>query len=84
MPTYYFHLLDNDSVVDVDGTELPNLEAAREHAAVVVRELMFKRSGMLNRSWPQWTMSVRDSDGQELLSFELSDFAVVGSHGGDS
>jgi hypothetical protein len=71
MPMYYFHLLDNEEVVDSDGTELPDLDAAREHAKQVARELTFKRDGMLKRGWSEWTMSVRDMDGQVLLSFPL-------------
>ena len=74
MPKYYFYLLDSEEVVDSDGTELPDLDAAREHARQVARELTFKRDGMLQRSWSQWTMSVRDTDGQVLLSFPLGDF----------
>ena len=74
MPTYYFCLHDKDDVTDVEGTELTDLDAAREHAAAVVRELMFRRDGMLNRKWSQWTMSVRDGDGRELLSLALADF----------
>jgi len=74
MPKYYFYLLDSEEVADSDGTELPDLDAAREHARQVARELTFKRDGMLQRSWSQWTMLVRDIDGQVLLSFPLGDF----------
>ena len=74
MPKYYFYLLDSEEVVDSDGTELPDLNAAREHARQVARELTFKRDGMLQRSWSQWTMSVRNTDGKVLLSFPLGDF----------
>jgi uncharacterized protein DUF6894 len=72
MPMYFFHLLDNEEVADSDGTELPDLAAARQHAKQVVSELTFKRDGMLQRSWSQWTMSVRDLDGQVLFSLPLS------------
>jgi hypothetical protein len=71
MPMYYFYLLDNEEVVDSDGTELPDLDAAREHAKQVASELTFKRDGMLQRGWSEWTMCVRDMDGQVLLSFPL-------------
>jgi hypothetical protein len=86
MPKYYFYLLDNEEVVDSDGTELPDLDAAREHARQVARELTFKRDGMLQRSWSQWTMSVRDIDGQVLLSFPLGDFESrpTGNPGSDN
>jgi hypothetical protein len=71
MPMYFFYLLDKEEVVDSDGTELPDLDAARHHATQVARELTFKRDGMLQRGWSQWTMSVRDPDGQVLFSFPL-------------
>jgi len=73
MPMYYFCLHDNDDVVDADGTELPDLMSAHEHARQVTRELTFRRPGMLERRWSQWTMFVRDSNGEVLLSFRLSD-----------
>ena len=74
MPRYYFSLHDNDHLFDDDGIELRDLDAAREYAAAVAYELMFKRDGMLGRKWSQWIMAVRDSNGQDVLSFVLSDF----------
>jgi hypothetical protein len=68
-----FHLLDNEEVVVADGTELPDLDAAREHARQVARELTFKRDGMLQRRWSRWATSVRDN-GQVLLSFSMGNF----------
>ena len=32
MAMYYFNLNDHDTVVDIDGTDLPDLGAARIHA----------------------------------------------------
>src|SRR5262249_284322 len=75
MPMYYFYLHVNDDVVDADGTELPDLASAHEHARQVARELTFKRTGMLE-GWKQWTMSVRDDNGEVLLSFQLSEVEV--------
>jgi Domain of unknown function (DUF6894) len=74
MPRYYFRLRNNGDITDVEGTELADPEAAREHATAVARELTFKRRGMLDRDWSQWTMSVLDSEGMQLLSFRLADF----------
>jgi hypothetical protein len=71
MPMYYFFLSDNEDIVDADGTDLPDLDAARDHAGCVVDELMFRRSGMLGRDWTKWKMSVRNGDGDELFSFPL-------------
>jgi hypothetical protein len=73
MPMFYFHLSDNGTLPDVDGTDLSDLSAARTHAFSVVRELMFGSQGMLNHDWPQWRMSVHDDGGNELFSFPLLD-----------
>ena len=77
MARYYFFLRGDVDVADAEGTELPDLDAARKHAVTVAHELMFRRDGMLDRDWSRWTMSVRDSDGQELLSFALVEFGDV-------
>jgi Domain of unknown function (DUF6894) len=74
MPMYYFHLSDNETVQDVDGTNLADTSAARIHAFGVARELMFRSQGMLDREWSQWRMLVHDGGGTELFSFQLSDF----------
>lgn len=74
MPMYYFHLLDDETVSDVDGTELPDASAARAHAVGVAHELMYRRSGMLQRNWTQWIMQVQDGRGNEVFSFRLNDF----------
>jgi hypothetical protein len=76
MPMYFFCLHDHDEVVEADGTDLPDLDSALAHARQVARELTFKRNGMLERDWCQWTMSVRDDSGEVLLSFQLSDFGL--------
>jgi hypothetical protein len=73
MPMYYFHLRDHDDILDMDGTELADVEAAREHADTVARELTFKTSGILGEEWSKWAMVVRDNDGLELFSFDMSD-----------
>jgi Domain of unknown function (DUF6894) len=38
MPMYYFNLRDNDEIPDEDGTELVDIDAAREHADKVARD----------------------------------------------
>ena len=37
MPRFYFHLYDNLDVLDDEGIELPDLEAARSHAVRCAR-----------------------------------------------
>ncbi len=48
MPMYYFHLRNQDHITDVDGTELPDIEAAREHAETVALELTFKSHSFMD------------------------------------
>ena len=75
MPMYYFDLDDDETIVDCDGTDLVNVRAAREHAAVVARELTANSFGFLDQSWSGWTMRVRDDGGSELFSVAMSDFS---------
>jgi hypothetical protein len=72
MPMYYFHLRDQDDIMDVDGTDLADIDAAREHADTVARELTFKTTGMLGEDWSKWSMVVHDGDGLEIFSFGMS------------
>ena len=74
MPMYYFNLNDDDRVVDIDGTDLPDLGAARIHATGVARELTSNGGSILTQSWSGWTMSVQDAGGTELFSLTMSNF----------
>jgi hypothetical protein len=74
MPMYYFHLLDRGQITDTDGTDLPDLDSARNHARTVARELTFRNSGVLERDWSDWTMSVHDEQGKKLFSLPMADF----------
>jgi hypothetical protein len=73
---YYFHLSNDEKVLDVDGTNLADLAAARTHAFGVARELTFKSQGLLDQDWSLWRMLVHDDDGVELFSLPLSDFGT--------
>jgi hypothetical protein len=77
---YYFNLRDQDTIADVDGTELADADAAREHATAVARELTFRTSGIQGKPWSNWFMVVHDGDGLELFSFQMSH--VGGGNGG--
>jgi hypothetical protein len=61
MAMYYFNLIDGDTVVDTDGTDLPDVGAARIHATGVARELTAHGGGILQQGWSGWTMSVHDT-----------------------
>ena len=73
MPMYYFNLRNQDKINDVDGTELADTDAAREHADVVAKELMFKSDKFMDEAWSRWSMHVHDDEGLELFSFRMSD-----------
>lgn len=75
MPMYYFHLYNNETIKDADGTELADVTAARAHAIVVARELTFNSSEISDQAWSAWTMRVHDRHDIELFSLLLSDFA---------
>jgi Domain of unknown function (DUF6894) len=74
MPMYYFHLYDDEKIVDSDGTDLVDVGAAREHAAGVARELTANSFGFLDQSWSGWTMRVHDGGGLEVFSLAMADF----------
>jgi hypothetical protein len=71
---YYFNLNDDDTIVDTDGTNLPDVGAARIHATGVARELTSNGGDILTQSWSGWIMSVQDEHGTELFSLTMSDF----------
>jgi hypothetical protein len=74
MPMFYFNVHDSDVLMsDDEGTDLPDVAAAREHATVVAKEIMFRRDQMMDRDWSRWKMSVHDDEGSELLEFTFSD-----------
>jgi hypothetical protein len=73
MPMYYFNLRDNETLHDVDGTDLADTDAARIHAEVVAKELKFKNDEFLNEKWSCWSMHVHDDEGVELFSFPMGD-----------
>ena len=72
MAMFYFHLSDERPIVDIDGTDLPDVDAAWTHALAVARELTSNSTGMLGHAWSDWTMSVRDAGGREVFSFPMS------------
>ena len=74
MPMYYFHLEDDETIVDSDGTDLANTAAAHAHAVAVARELTANSTGFLGQRWSEWTMSVHDDSGLALFSLAMSDF----------
>ena len=74
MPVYRFNLCDSESILDGEGTDLPDDKTAHAHAVAVARELMFRNRDMLGEDWTHYKLSVLGPDGNEVWSFSLSDF----------
>jgi hypothetical protein len=71
MPRFYFSIADNAVLEDTEGTELPDLEAAKRHARAVALELMHHRDKMLGHPWSSWNMLIKDEQGREVFSFPV-------------
>ena len=72
MPRYYFVLSSKDGLMDDhEGTELPDLAAARQEAEKDVEHLRQHRVGG-RRNWAGWAMQVRDDGGAVLFVVPFS------------
>jgi hypothetical protein len=71
MPRYYFHIRNADDVLlDDEGTDLPDLNAARELALASARDLL--GDGIKGgKAVVAESIVVADADGQELMSVPL-------------
>jgi hypothetical protein len=78
---FYFHLSNEHAVRDIDGSDLPNIDAAWAHALAVARELTSHSRGMLGHAWSDLTMSACNAEGKELFSFPMSQI-VADEEGG--
>ena len=71
MPRYQFHLRARGAIHrDPDGTDLPDLAAARAHAAAVAEELMRHAPGGGTR---HWSICVEDETGARQLDLFFAD-----------
>jgi hypothetical protein len=70
MPRYHFHLRDYGMVHrDLEGTELPDVKAARTHAERVAEELM-RHSNFRTRNW---SLRVEDELGEPKCDLFFAD-----------
>jgi len=73
MPRYYFHVRDHTrAIIDEEGIELPDLEAAREEAVAAARELM-SQSILKGESCDGRVFDIADVQGCVVLSVPFSD-----------
>jgi hypothetical protein len=73
MPLYHFHIHDGVSTPDVEGTELGNVEQAREQAVRLAGELLCMHPRAFWQG-DEWVMEVTDHDG--LMLFTITFFVT--------
>lgn len=71
MPRYFFHLSHRASRPDTEGSELPDLQAARAAAVRLCGEIIQEIDGSF---WdaPLWQLRVTDQDQQTLFTLTFS------------
>ena len=77
MPRYYFNLRHRPGpaglAVDQEGEELPDLNAARERALFMARDMIARTRTDVIRDWFVCSFEIEDEDAQRLLSVPFSD-----------
>lgn len=77
MPRYFFHLLDDLDVPDEEGTELPDLEAARAHADSQARLMFAAAATEQGRVVLSHRIDVQNEAGAVLASVRFGDVVKV-------
>ena len=75
MPRYHFSVYDGVDIQDREGTDLPNLQSARQEAIRFAGEIIADEGRSLSFG-EDWRMEVTDTSG--LLLFRL-DFMITSS-----
>ena len=73
MSRYYFHVRDGESFIDLQGTELPDLAAARREAVRFASSLLADKP---DKFWDSSEWTLRVADQTDLTLFELTFFAT--------
>src|SRR5262245_46580723 len=70
MPRFHFHLRAHGMTFpDIEGTQLPDLAAARTHAVAVAKELMWDTSEVLRL----WSLRVEHESGDHAFDVFFAD-----------
>ena len=80
MPRYFLHIIRRSDVIkDLEGSELPDLEAARREAVAGARAILSEevRGGTL--SLDEW-IDITDASGNQLLSVPFSSTITIDPH----
>lgn len=79
MPRYYFHLINDIDVPDMEGVELPDLYAARANAIEQARGLIGEMAKTEARIVLSHHIDIEDDDGQVLETLMFRDIIKVES-----
>jgi hypothetical protein len=71
MPRYFFHVIDGRFIVDRDGTQLADLQAARVMAIQTAGE-MIQDAGREFWDGTEWQMHVTDEGQKTVLKLSFS------------
>jgi len=71
MPRYYFNLENERPFHDVDGLELPDVDAVRAEAVAFARDLM--RLAPERRDWSHWAVCVTDDAQKPAFTMAFSE-----------
>ena len=71
MPRYFFHVDGGSEQPDTEGTELAGMGQVRSEAVHLTGEILRDMGG---RFWghPEWTLTVTDQTGAEVLGLRVS------------
>ncbi len=72
MPRFFFHVYDDIVAQDEEGTELPNLAAARLHALMGARDLIAEQVRHGHFELSHW-IDVIDEHGEKVLTLTFRD-----------
>lgn len=76
MPRYFFNLINSERIVDDEGSELPDLEAARVSAIVSAREIL--REDLVKGELPlSLCFRVTDESGALVFTLPFKDAVSV-------
>ena len=77
MPRYFFNVRHRPGpaglAVDPEGDELPDVNAAREHALSVARTMIARERLTMIRDWMVCSFEIMDEEGRPVLTVPFSD-----------
>ncbi len=79
MPRYFFHVIDGDADRDLEGSELPNLKAAKREAQRCVGTMM-SDAALISDPPDEWNVEVADSAGLVLFRVNATVVDAVERH----